>query len=65
LSVAYKRGVIREMSSLQDARIEEFEIEVKKRGGNGGMDWRENNSHESCGTQVKGHCGFYLVFSFL
>ena len=37
------------MTSQQDDRIKEFEIEVKKRGGNAVMDWKESHSPESRG----------------
>jgi len=37
------------MTSLQDARIKEFENEVRKRGGNAVIDWKESNSRESRG----------------
>ena len=37
------------MTSLQDARIKEFEIEVRKRGGNAVIDWKESNISESRG----------------
>ena len=37
------------MNSTQDARIKEFEIEVKKRGGNAVIDWKESHSPESRG----------------
>ena len=37
------------MTSQQGDRIKEFEIEVKKRGGNAVMDWKESHSPESRG----------------
>jgi hypothetical protein len=37
------------MTSKQDARIKEFEIEVKKRGGNAVINWKESHSSESRG----------------
>jgi hypothetical protein len=37
------------MTSLQDARIKEFEIEARKRRGNAVIDWKESNSSESRG----------------
>ncbi len=37
------------MTSQQDDRIKEFENEVRKRGGNVVMDWKESNSPESRG----------------
>ncbi len=37
------------MTSLQDARVKEFESEVKKRGGNTMLDWKESTSPESRG----------------
>ena len=37
------------MTSLQDARIKEFEHEVRNRGRNALIDWKESNSPESCG----------------
>ena len=37
------------MTSQQDDRIKEFENEVRKRGGNAVMDWKESNSPESRG----------------
>jgi hypothetical protein len=37
------------MTSKQDARIEEFDIELKKRGGNAVIDWKESHSPESRG----------------
>lgn len=40
---------IREMTIQQDDRIKEFENEVRKRGGNAAIDWKESNSPESRG----------------
>jgi hypothetical protein len=37
------------VTSQQGDRIKEFEIEVKKRGGNAVMDWKESHSPESRG----------------
>jgi hypothetical protein len=37
------------MTSLQDARIKEFEIELKTRGRNAVVNWNESNSSESRG----------------
>jgi len=37
------------MTGLQDARIKEFEIELKTRGRNAVMNWKESNSPESRG----------------
>ena len=46
----FDREENREMTSLQDARIKEFEIEVQERGGNTPVDWKESNSPESRGV---------------
>ena len=37
------------MTSQQDDRIKEFENEVRKRGGNAVIDWKESNSPENRG----------------
>ena len=37
------------MTSKQDARIKEFEVEVKKRSGNAVINWKESHSPESRG----------------
>jgi hypothetical protein len=37
------------MTSLQDARIKEFEIELKTRGRSAVVNWKESNSPESRG----------------
>lgn len=37
------------MTNLQEARIKEFEIEVRNRGRNPVIDWKESNSPESRG----------------
>lgn len=49
------------MTSQQGARIKEFEIEVKKRGGNPVMDWKESSSPESLGILFADVDGVTLV----
>jgi hypothetical protein len=49
------------MTSLQEARIKEFESEVRKRGGNLVINWKESTSLESRGILFADVDGITLV----
>jgi len=49
------------MTSQQDDRIKEYENEVRKRGGNAAMAWKESNSPESHGVLFADVDGVTLV----
>jgi hypothetical protein len=49
------------MTSEQDARIKEFESEVRERGGVAVIDWKESNTPESRGILFKDVDGITLM----
>ena len=49
------------MTSQQSARVKEFELEVKRRGANRVLDWKESNSLESMGVLFASADGVTLM----